>query len=99
MVKTGERICPNCGGELRGYDHVRRTIRLGDDEKRTDILLRLKCSECGKVHREIPDYIEPYKQYEKDTIEGFIEDDLDNTILGYEDYPCEMTIKRWKNGS
>lgn len=57
---------------------------------------RYKCIECGKIHRHLPDYILPYKQYESEIIRGVVEGIITSETLGYEDYPCEMTMIRWK---
>jgi hypothetical protein len=47
------------------------------------------------MHRELPDYILPYKQYEIEVIMGVLEGLITCETLGYEDYPCEMTMFRW----
>lgn len=51
---------------------------------------------CGSVHREIPEFIFPFKRYESEVIYGVIEGFITPDILGYEDYPCEQTMIRWK---
>ncbi|MEQ2698093.1 DUF6431 domain-containing protein, partial [Hungatella hathewayi] len=48
-------------------------------------------------HRELPDYIFPYKQYEAEVIRGVLEGFITCETYGYEDYPCEMTMVRWRN--
>lgn len=50
---------------------------------------------CNSIHREIPPEILPFKQYEKEIVEGVIEGLITSDTLGFEDYPCEMTMKRW----
>ena len=45
----------------------------------------------------IADYISPYKQYEAEVIRGVLEGFITCETYGYEDYPCEMTMARWKN--
>jgi hypothetical protein len=44
----------------------------------------------------LPDFIFPYKQYEADIIIGVIEGLITCDTLGFEDYPCEMTMIRWR---
>ena len=44
----------------------------------------------------MPKNILPFKHYEKDIIEGVTEGWITSDTLGYEDYPCEMTMKRWR---
>ena len=42
------------------------------------------------------DFLHPYKQYDSEIIDGVIEGLIDSDTLGFEDYPCEMTMKRWR---
>jgi hypothetical protein len=44
----------------------------------------------------LPDYLFPYKQYEREVIIGVMDGYITPETIGYEDYPCEMTMKRWK---
>lgn len=37
----------------------------------------------------------PYKQYEAELISGVVEGLITAETLGFEDYPCESTMKRW----
>ena len=55
----------------------------------------MKCQVCGGLHRELPGDIFPYKQYEAEIIRGVIEGLITCETIGYEDYPCEMTMIRW----
>lgn len=52
--------------------------------------------DCQTLHRELPDFIFPYKQYEAEVIQGVLEGFITTETSGYEDYPCEMTMVRWK---
>ena len=95
MIRCGQSFCPECKGDLKYYDKVKRIVRTkGRAFKYVDIR-RLKCLKCGKAHRELPDYILPYKQYEAEIIKGVVEGLITPDTLGYEDYPCEMTMRRW----
>lgn len=90
-------ICSECGGITKRYDKVERLIKTkGGAEKRVWIV-RTKCTKCGAIHRILPKNILPYKHYEKDIIDGVRENLIDSDTLGYEDYPCEKTMERWKN--
>lgn len=95
MVDFGDTVCPICGGELRYYDKVQRILRT--KYRRTEWLdiRRMKCKVCGKLHRELPDNIYIYKQYEADIIDGVIEGLITSDTLGFEDYPCERTMLNW----
>ncbi|MCC8152092.1 MAG: DUF6431 domain-containing protein [Lachnospiraceae bacterium] len=97
MVFCGEDICPKCGGELRYFDTVRRSLRTKRGEQSWVKIRRLRCKSCGSVHRELPEIIFPYKQYETEIIQGVIEGLITSDTLGYEDYPCEMTMIRWRS--
>ncbi len=97
MVKENAKTCPNCGGRLVKDGHVDRIVRTKGRETKWIKLQRLLCANCGKVHREIPDIIFPYKQYEAELIQGVWEGLITTDTYGYEDYPCETTMKRWKS--
>lgn len=96
MVCYKEFVCPECGGQLKYYDSVKRIVRTKGHKTRKIIIHRLRCTDCGVLHRELPDYIFPYKQYESEVIIGVLEGLITSDTLGYEDYPCEMTMKRWR---
>lgn len=96
MINNNELICPNCGGDLKYYDKVRRILRTKKRETKRVQIRRLRCSVCGSVHRELPNYILPYKQYETEVIIGVIEGLISPDTIGYEDYPCEATMNKWK---
>ena len=96
MVHKNESTCPLCSGELRYYDMVKRIVRTKERITKLIKLRRLRCVGCGALHREIPNFIFPYKQYEVEVILGVLEGFITSDTLGYEDYPCEMTMMRWR---
>lgn len=96
MVSTGMFICPRCGGKLKHYDSVRRIVRTKNRTTYHVRLRRLRCKECRSLHSELPELVFPYKQYEAEVIVGVLEDLITCETLGFEDYPCEMTMERWK---
>lgn len=51
---------------------------------------------CGKYKRDLPTYLLPFKHYTKETIEKVKSGEVTEEDILYEDYPCEMTMKRWK---
>lgn len=60
-----------------------------------------ECSEVSMLRMRMytsvsPRFIYPYKQYESEIITGVIEGLITCETFGYEDYPCEMTMIRWK---
>lgn len=96
MINNFESSCTKCGGRMKYYDKVSRLVRTKYGNKYKINLRRLKCSLCNSVRRELPEYIFPYKQYESDIIIGVIEGIITCETLGFEDYPCEMTMRRWQ---
>jgi uncharacterized Zn finger protein len=96
MINDNESICPSCGGDLRYYDKVERILRTKGRVSRRVEIRRLRCLKCGKVHRELTNDIFPYKQYETEVIRGVLEGLITCETLGYEDYPCETTMVRWR---
>lgn len=88
--------CLMCGGKLKYYDSIRRIVRTKSRKSRWIIVPRYQCVGCRCIRRYLPDYIYPYKQYESEIIVGVIEGLITCETFGYEDYPCEMTMIRWK---
>lgn len=95
MVAKNVTICPKCGGELKCYDHVPRIVRTKGRKTWKISICRLRCTICGSLHRELPETLFPYKQYETEVIIGVLEGLVTCETLGFEDYPCEMTMSRW----
>lgn len=96
MISNKESGCPRCGGQLKYYDSVTRTVRTKYGLKNEVNIKRFRCIKCSSMHRQLPDFIFPYKQYEADIIVGVVEGLITCETLGYEDYPCEMTMARWR---
>lgn len=88
--------CLKCGETARYYDTVKRTVRTAFGKSRKVYVERYICTKCKFIHRELPNFLSPYKQYEKTIINGFIFDTLSSDMLEYEDYPCSQTIRNWK---
>ena len=97
MTSDAQLFCPNCGGRLKYYDKVSRIVRTKARKSRWIKVQRFRCCHCGRIHRELPDFIFPYKQYETEIIRGVLEGYITSETLGYEDYPCEMTMIRWRH--
>ncbi|MEG1514912.1 MAG: DUF6431 domain-containing protein [Clostridia bacterium] len=74
---------------------MRRVIRLKGGRKDTIWINRNQCDFCGTIRRELTGDVLPYKQYEAEIIKGVIEGFITADTLGFEDYPCEMTMLRW----
>lgn len=88
-------ICPDCGGSTQQYDNVSRIVRTKGRKTAYIKIKRYRCTKCGAVHRQLSDDILPFKQYEAELISGVVEGIITSDTLGFEDYPCETTMKRW----
>lgn len=89
-------VCPTCNqNKMKYYDKVKRIVRSKNSTAKWIAVPRYKCTGCGSYHRKLPDFILPFKQYEADIIQGVREQLITPCTYGYEDYPCEMTMKRW----
>ena len=87
--------CPYCNGELVYRDSVFRNVKNLLSEVRVFLLRRLLCQNkgCGKLHRELPDIIQPYKHYESDVIQSVIDGSEEAEKCGADN----STIRRWKS--
>lgn len=96
MVYDNSPICPNCGGITHYYDRTKRIVKGKNGEKHCVYVYRYVCRTCGQIHRVIPNSLVPFKHYEKEIIDGVLEGFITPDTLGFEDYPNELTMKRWK---
>lgn len=88
IVPSGVPGCPHCGGVMRIRDSKKRKLILSDGTVQTFVLRRYKCTECGRVHLELPDIMIPHKHYAREVI---IE-----TVRGERKCSAEQsTIYRW----
>lgn len=87
--------CPLCDGSLRVRDFVKRFVRISSDEKYGVTIRRLICDVCGKIHRELPDFLLPHKHYPTECIEAEIEQRQmdENAVCAY---PELSTCFRWR---
>ncbi len=95
MVSADKTVCPKCGGQLRYFDNVKRIVRTKGRKTWKIPIRRFRCLRCRALHRELPELIFPYKQYEAEVIIGVLEGLITCETLGFEDYPCEKTMMRW----
>lgn len=56
----------------------------------------MKCPHCGRIHRELPDCIVPYKHYTSEIISGVLDGVVSQDDEDSEDCPCHETMERWK---
>lgn len=89
--------CPKCNGEMIKYGTVRRYVKGPGGIKQLVIIQRYHCKKCNLTMRDLPDGMVAFKHYTKQIISGVKDGSITGDTLEYEDYPCEMTMKRWKN--
>lgn len=95
MVVNNSAICPVCGNEMKHYDTVERVARGKYGRKYKVSVRRFCCHSCGAVRRATPKQLYSRKQYEAAIIDGFLSGELDISMIEFEDYPTEQTIKNW----
>lgn len=88
-------VCDMCGRKMKHRDYVKRIMKCGGGKAEWIDVERFSCDTCSIVRRNLPDYLLPYKHYRSDIIRGVIDGQISIFDLEYEDYPCEMTMKRW----
>jgi hypothetical protein len=60
-------------------------------EKIILIIRRLRCSNCDRIHHELPDILIPYKRYSSTSIESVLSEDTVLTVAS-----DESTIRHWR---
>jgi hypothetical protein len=95
MIKASINSCSNCGEKLKYYDKVKRRYFINNRCENYIFLPRLRCIRCKKIHRVIIGDILPYKHYTESIVKNAIAN-KEEFMYENEDYPCELTIKRWK---
>lgn len=83
----------------RTVEILRQRAQTGTDERAAKPP-EFPCAACGALAagqstREMGGLFFPYKQYEAEVIFGVLEGLITCETLGFEDYPCEMTMLRW----
>lgn len=89
--------CNICNKELSHRDYVNRIQKIARGEILWIRIERQYCKDCGTVHRLLPENVLPFKHYEASVIKGVINGDITPDTDGFEDYPCEMTMTRWRS--
>jgi hypothetical protein len=90
-------ICPQCFSKTVLHGCYDRHI-LVNDIKEVIVIQRVICSNCGRTHAIIPDFIKPHKHYSAGDIE-FALRDAENGIPAekVETTASIPTVKRWIN--
>jgi len=94
FVRCAEMVLSPCCGEVLKIIGSRRRKVVGEDgEQRVLVLRRLRCSNCRKVHHELPDCVVPYKRYESGCVEQVVSESSETLTVAAD----EATVRRWKN--
>ena len=67
-------ICRECNGLLKYRDKVLRGQKQIGGERKLYMINRLKCTGCGKLHRQLTDGMVKFKQYAAEVIEDVIDE-------------------------
>lgn len=97
VESSAPSYCPVCGEPLSYRDSCRRILLLEGHIRQTYIIRRLKCHNCGQLHRELPDILAPYKHYASEVISGVLDGIVTPADEDSGDYPCETTMTRWRH--
>lgn len=93
FVRCAESIVsPCCGEKLVVIGSRQRKIVNGEGEMKLLVIRRFRCSQCRKIHHELPDCIVPYKRYESDCIEHVVTQSAQLLVA-----PADhATLGRWR---
>lgn len=83
-------VCPSCNVPMTVRDSRKRLVKDSAGKIYNFSLRRLKCPQCGCIHLELPDCIEPNKRYFKLTIKNTLSNDIDFCVAD------DSTIRRWR---
>ena len=72
-ANTIDKYCPNCKEKLKRYDTVKRIVRGKNHSKKLVAIERYKCPKCKTIHRDLSEYVYPFKHYEADIIDGVVD--------------------------
>ena len=90
FVRSSESsFCPACGGALRSRDRRRRKVLLKDGQCIVLSIRRLRCKDCGKIHAELPDLVQPFKHYASRVIQKVLDGHSEGCSAE------DSTIRRW----
>lgn len=88
-------VCDICGNKTKRYDRVLRQVKHEGGRIEWIWVCRYRCTVCNHLQRDLPAFVIRHKHYSRDVIQGVLQGFLTPYTLSCEDYPCEMTMKRW----
>lgn len=90
VIVPEEPIYCECGSKVLKRGSKERYLINNDGVRNRFILKRVYCPVCNKLHMVMPDFIEPYKQYNKNVIDGVRNGTNDCSAAD------NATLYRWK---
>ena len=91
MIQGIEAIpCPFCHERLYHYDSRDRSVRIDEDKQYHFRLRRLRCTQCKKIHLELPDFLLPNARCFKSVIGRAIKGEAVAVVRD------PRTPKRWR---
>lgn len=85
--------CPICGKILSPYGVRNRIVINGVGNVFSFIIRRLWCSNCHRIHHELPSILIPYKRYTCAAIQSVIDASFQHTNIGV--IADDKTIRNW----
>lgn len=68
-ITGSSTFCPDCGELLHFHGRCSRFVRVETGEKRIEMSIRvLHCTSCCRFHRELPDFVAPFKHLSLEVI-------------------------------
>lgn len=93
FVRCAESVpSPCCGEPLRIIGSRKRKVISESGEVLLLVIRRLRCSQCRKIHHELPECIIPYKRYESASVEQVVSSPSPSSTVAADD----ATLRRWK---
>ncbi|WP_084423417.1 DUF6431 domain-containing protein [Cohnella thermotolerans] len=94
FVRCAELVpSPCCGEALSVIGSRKRKLTSEGGDRRMLVIRRLRCTQCRKIHHELPDCIVPYKRYESACVEQVVSEPVTPATVAADD----ATLRRWKN--
>lgn len=93
FVRCAESVpSPCCGEALSVIGSRKRKVISEGGEDLLLVIRRLRCSQCRKIHHELPDCILPYKRYESACARQVVSSPSSLSAVTADD----ATLRRWK---
>ncbi|MEA4926868.1 MAG: DUF6431 domain-containing protein [Syntrophomonadaceae bacterium] len=92
FVRSKEQIsCPCCSGKMKVIGSRKRGYIDGSGTSNILVVRRLRCSDCKRIHHELPDILVPYKRHGSENIEAGVDGSGNLSVPA-----DESTIRSWR---